>query len=83
MSDGLNLSMNNVNDFKHALMCYYSTALHEIYDNDNFWSYKTIRTKLQFKSQPENITNSMLFVNINYCCNRFTIIIIIILLGPQ
>ena len=26
-SDELNLGMNNVDDFKHALMCYYSTAL--------------------------------------------------------
>ena len=27
LSDELNLGMNNVDDFKHALMCYYSTAL--------------------------------------------------------
>ena len=33
--------MNNVNDFKHALMRYYLTALQEIYDTDNPRTYKT------------------------------------------
>ena len=36
-----NLSINNVNDFKHALICYYSTALQEIYDIDNARTHKT------------------------------------------
>ena len=40
LSDELNLSMNNVNDFKRALMCNYSTALQEIYDIDNPRTYK-------------------------------------------
>lgn len=45
LSDELNLSMNNVSDFKRVLMCYYSTALREIYDIDIPRTYKTICTK--------------------------------------
>ena len=42
LPDELNLSVNNVNDFKRALMCYYSTALQEIFDIDYPRTYKTI-----------------------------------------
>ena len=72
--------MNNVNNFKRALMRHYSTALQDIYDIDNPRTYKTICTKCNsrhsLKTTPTPCCSKLLIIDV-------IVLIILILLGPQ